>query len=1081
MTLGLWAWLLLVFFSSLSLSFIVKLLRLPNLPKPTKPPLPPNISVLPFLAHLLIHRGSLQEITLLLRRFHTLHGPILSLRLLPFAPPSIFISSSSLSHIALIHHADSFSNRPPPVEPNIFLTAGNHDISSSNHGSLWSLFRRNLSSEVLHPSRLRHFTPARIWAVQLLLEKVRSHAGRHGFTPKPNFQHAILCILAFMCFGEKLGESDIHEIDYLQSFLLRLFSTFNVFAFFPSITKLLFYKRWEDIVFARRKQAEIFLPLIRARRERKHNLLEGSVVECCYVDSLLDIRLPDVDGERGLNDDEMVNLCHEFLSGSVTTATALEWTMAEIVKHQRVQSKLLAEIESLKGTDEEEIIKEENLQRMPFLKAVVMESLRRHPPSHFVLPHSVKEELELNGYLIPVGAEVHFAVADVHWDRQNWDEPMEFKPERFMDEGEGHAVDITGSRGIKMMPFGVGTRSCPGYGFAMLHLEFLVANLVKEFEWKAEAGNEVDLSEEFDFTTVMKNTLTVHIVRRRQEEQRDHLVMAKRVKSFDPKGSMKFFYDVLCELKQDGLIVHQHEALLQRTPFNYILHLPYLELNHSLLLELLLQYDKIDNSFSIAGHRLEFKSDDIALIFGLPNHGKIVRLNSNMNRDFYHRIFEKGAVTRYEIVYHLRKFAMDQSNEAVEAFVVLLVGLFISTVLLPSSNTSVASSLWNFVEQIDHMCDYAWAPLVFQELFDEINRAKSQMIEEDASDELSGNIYGGCFLALQLWICEIAGLGKPERKGCSPRILGWRTNSMDGILDQFRLLRSSDIRCGLSPLESERHLLDSTILLPCDKQEGQESSTKFHEKDDLATRECQMQPSTFNNDHIGDAKHPISSKDREELELLRHISAEQDKRILRLEEEFRRLKAQGKSHLLSKDLGQDEVKPSRSNQHVELRDSEFSAQNNLHGQEEHGDASAISDGNCSNEKTMKKIVARRSFNSLAYPSIQTKRKELGSSYSGLSAEGKLVVSRSMKAQAAKSPQRMAPLSEGEHASIEKEVKKRVEHQPSNRLSSPFIRDKQKESAKDQSGISARSKPIANRSKTTLRSGITSRGSAHEDP
>ncbi|KAL0907727.1 hypothetical protein M5K25_022158 [Dendrobium thyrsiflorum] len=1039
MTLGLWAWLLLVFFSSLSLSFIVKLLRLPNPRKPTKSPLPPNISILPFLAHLLIHRGSLQEITLLLRRFHTLHGPILSLRLLPFAPPSIFISSSSLSHIALIHHADSFANRPPPVEPNIFLTAGNHDISSSNHGSLWSLLRRNLSSEVLHPSRLRHFTPARIWAIQLLLEKVRSHAGRHGFTPKQNFQHVILCILAFMCFGEKLGESDIHEIDYLQSFLLRLFSTFNVFAFFPSITKLLFYKRWEDIVFARRKQAEIFLPLIRARRERKHNLLEGSVVDCCYVDSLLDIRLP-IDGDqRGLNDDEMVNLCHEFLSGSVTTATALEWTMAEIVKHQRVQSKLLAEIESLKGTDEEEIIKEENLQRMTFLKAVVMESLRRHPPSHFVLPHSVKEELELNGYLIPVGAEVHFAVADVHWDRRNWDEPMEFKPERFMDEGEGRGVDITGRRGIKMMPFGVGTRSCPGHGFAMLHLEFLVANLVKEFEWNAEAGHEVDLSEEFDFTTVMKNSLAVHIVRRRQVEHRDHFVMAKRVKSFDPKGSMKFFYDVLCELKQDGLIVHHHEALLQRTPFNYILQLPYLELNHSLLLELLVQYDKFDNSFSIAGHRLEFKSDDIALIFGLPNHGKIVRLNSNMNKDFYHRIFEKGAVTRYEIVYHLRKYAMDQSADAVEAFVVLLVGLFISTVLLPSSNTSVVSSLWNFIEQIDYMNDYAWAPLVFQELFDEVNRAKSQMTEEDASDGLSDNIYGGCFLALQIWICEIAGMGKPERQGSSPRILGWRRNSMDGILDQFRLLSSSDIRCGLSPLESERHLLDSTILLPCGKQEGRESSAKFHEKDDL-----DLTAREFNKDHIGDAKHPISSKDREELELLRHISAEQDKRILRLEEEFLRLKAQGESHLLSKDLDKDEVKPFDDNY-----------------------------------RTIHQQPTRRSFKSLAYPSIQTKRKELGSS--GLSVGGKLVVNRSMKASAVKSPQKMAQLSEGEHASIEKEVKKRAEHQPSNRQSSPFVRDKQKESAKDQSGISTRSKLIVNRSKTTLRSGITSRGSAHEDP
>ncbi|XP_020585306.1 uncharacterized protein LOC110027976 [Phalaenopsis equestris] len=277
------------------------------------------------------------------------------------------------------------------------------------------------------------------------------------------------------------------------------------------------------------------------------------------------------------------------------------------------------------------------------------------------------------------------------------------------------------------------------------------------------------------------------------------------------------------ELKQDRLIVHRHETLLQRTPFHYILQFPYLELNHSLLLELLDQYDKSDNCFIIAGHRLEFKSEDIALIFGLPNHGKAVRLKSNANKDFYHRIFDKEAITRYEIVYHLRRYAMDQSDDAVEVFVVLLIGLFISTVLLPSSNASIVSTLWSCVEQIDHIYDYAWAPLVFRELLVEINRAKSDMEDEDASDHLSDYAYGGCFLALQLWICEIACLGKAEIQGCCPRILGWERNNMDGILEQFRLLQPSDIRCGINPLESERHLIDSDVLLPFGEQVGQVS------------------------------------------------------------------------------------------------------------------------------------------------------------------------------------------------------------------------------------------------------------------
>ena len=71
--------------------------------------------------------------------------------------------------------------------------------------------------------------------------------------------------------------------------------------------------------------------------------------------------------------------------------------------------------------------------------------------------------------------------------------------------------DITGSRGIKIMPFGVGRRICPGLGLPMLHLEYFIANLIWCFEWKAVDGGEVDLSERHEFTVVMKNPLKAHV------------------------------------------------------------------------------------------------------------------------------------------------------------------------------------------------------------------------------------------------------------------------------------------------------------------------------------------------------------------------------------------------------------------------------------------------------------------------------------------------------------------------------------------------------------------------------------------
>ncbi|CAL5214851.1 unnamed protein product [Lathyrus oleraceus] len=208
----------------------------------------------------------------------------------------------------------------------------------------------------------------------------------------------------------------------------------------------------------------------------------------------------------------MISLCSEFLNaGTDTTSTALQWIMANLVKYPEVQNKIMAELKAAFGDERNEEnteVKEEDLHKLPYLKSVILEGLRRHPPGHFVLPHTVKEDVVLNGYLVPKDGIVNFMVADIGRDPRVWEDPMAFKPERFLKD---ETFDITGSKEIKMMPFGVGRRICPGYNLAMLHLEYFVANLVWNFEWKVAEGGQVDLSEKHEFTVVMKNPLQVHI------------------------------------------------------------------------------------------------------------------------------------------------------------------------------------------------------------------------------------------------------------------------------------------------------------------------------------------------------------------------------------------------------------------------------------------------------------------------------------------------------------------------------------------------------------------------------------------
>ncbi|XP_020585720.1 cytochrome P450 89A2-like [Phalaenopsis equestris] len=478
-------------------------------------PLPPGPPAVPILGNLLWLRHSLTDIEQIIKHLHAKYGPIITLRIGSIF--AIFISDHSLAHKALVQYGAAFSDRPPPLPASRFLSSNQHNITSAGYGPLWRLFRRNLTTEILHPSKLSLFAPGRAWVLALLLHDLKTKAQESSdgsVVAIESFQFAMFSLLVLMCFGEKLDERTIRDIEAVQTNLILYSRKLNVFSFAPRIAKYIFRRRWKTILDLRQKQKDTFVPLIRTRMERRDtekNFIKEERFVLSYVDSLLDITLAE-ESRRRLTEDELVSLCSEFLiAGTDTTATALQWIMAELVKHKRVQGKLLEEIELAVERNGGGEIKEEDLESMPYLKAVVLEGLRRHPPAHFVLPHSAKEDIEFEGYVIPKNASINFLVAQMGWDEKVWEEPMEFRPERFMAGGDGEGVDITGSREIKMMPFGVGRRICPGLKLALLHLEYFVANLVRDFEWDVMDGEDIDLSEKPQLTVVMKNPLRARL------------------------------------------------------------------------------------------------------------------------------------------------------------------------------------------------------------------------------------------------------------------------------------------------------------------------------------------------------------------------------------------------------------------------------------------------------------------------------------------------------------------------------------------------------------------------------------------
>ncbi|KAI3813464.1 hypothetical protein L1987_18189 [Smallanthus sonchifolius] len=482
--------------------------------------LPPGPSF--FSSHLLLLTNSIPALQSIVKDLKSKYGPLVTLSI--GTHPVVFVGSHSLSHQILIQKGATFSDRPK-----MWRIGG---ISSASYGPNWRLFRHNLASNFLHPSHVKSYSWARNWVLGIMIDQLQEQQDAvETVKVVDHIQLAMLRLSVLMCFGEKLEDGRINDIARVEGGLLSLASSwsFNIFLVSRWLAKMLFRKKWNKFIQLRKEQKQLLISLIKFRTEAARfetQSVRDEEQNVAYIDTLVKLEVPEEEAtnRKGgkLTQKEMVSMCGEFLNVTTeTTSSALQWIMANLVKHPCIQCKLYDEIVAVvgppppPGVETESVVNQEDLKKIPYLKAVVLEGLRRHPPGHTVLPHRVSEEVELEGYMIPKGATINFMVAEMGWDPEVWDDPMEFKPERFLsNDGSGCEFDIGGSKGIKMMPFGVGRRMCPGYNLALLHLEYFVANLVWYFHWSAPNGCYVDLTEKVNFTVVMKNPLQTKICSR---------------------------------------------------------------------------------------------------------------------------------------------------------------------------------------------------------------------------------------------------------------------------------------------------------------------------------------------------------------------------------------------------------------------------------------------------------------------------------------------------------------------------------------------------------------------------------------
>ncbi|XP_073270902.1 trans-cinnamate 4-monooxygenase-like [Primulina huaijiensis] len=207
----------------------------------------------------------------------------------------------------------------------------------------------------------------------------------------------------------------------------------------------------------------------------------------CAIDHIIEAQ------EKGeINEDNVLYIVENINVAAIeTTLWSIEWGIAELVNHPEIQKKLRNEIDTVLGPGVP--VTEPEINKLPYLQAVVKETLRLRMAIPLLVPHMNLHDAKLSGYDIPAESKI---LVNAWWLANNpdhWKNPEEFRPERFLEEES--KVDTNGND-FRYLPFGVGRRSCPGIILALPILGITLGGLVQNFELLPPRGqSKIDTAE----------------------------------------------------------------------------------------------------------------------------------------------------------------------------------------------------------------------------------------------------------------------------------------------------------------------------------------------------------------------------------------------------------------------------------------------------------------------------------------------------------------------------------------------------------------------------------------------------------
>ncbi|XP_009622691.2 cytochrome P450 83B1-like, partial [Nicotiana tomentosiformis] len=424
------------------------------------------------------------------------YGKIFSLKL--GSATVIVVSSAKLAKEVTKIQDLAFCSRPPILGQQKLSYSG-LDIGFAPYNDYWREMRKICVVHLFSLKKVQSFSPIREDEVFRMVNKISKQAAASQITNLSNIVISLTStIICRVAFGIRYDE-EAHErrrFDEVLAVTQEMMAGFFVSDYFPflrwldklsgSITRL--EKNFKEL-------DEFYEELIEQHlNPKKPQSMEGDI-----LDLLLQLRKEQSTPIDLTLDNIKAILMNILVGGTDTGAAAIVWGMTALIKNPKAMKQVQTEIRESVGS-KKGMVNEDDIQNLPYLKAVIKETFRLYPPVPLLVPRETMHKSILEGYEIQPKTIIHVNSWAIARDPEYWENPEEFIPERFFNSN----IDFKG-QDFELLPFGAGRRGCPGIALGVATVELVLSNLLYAFDWELPCGVNIQ-----DIDTDVLPGLTMH-------------------------------------------------------------------------------------------------------------------------------------------------------------------------------------------------------------------------------------------------------------------------------------------------------------------------------------------------------------------------------------------------------------------------------------------------------------------------------------------------------------------------------------------------------------------------------------------